>query len=195
MSTATLTTPAGSKTFGNDRLVLTLPENALGIGDVINSPEAMSLIDGVRVQPYAMWADDRGYFAEVIRIGQGLPGEFPPATTQISAALSYPGTIKAFHYHLHQTDCWMPVQGMLQVALVDLRVDSPTFGRRNTMYVGQLRPWQILIPPGVGHGYKVIGRDSAMLVYAVDRYYNPADEGRIAYNDPGIHYDWETQHK
>ena len=46
---------------------------------------------------------------------------------------------------------------MLQVALIDLRPESPTFGRRNTIYVGNLRPWQILIPPGVAHGYKVVG--------------------------------------
>jgi dTDP-4-dehydrorhamnose 3,5-epimerase len=61
--------------------------------------------------------------------------------------------------------------------------------------VGALRPWQILIPPGVGHGYKVISREPGMLVYVTDRVYNPADEGRIAYNDAGIHYDWELQHK
>ena len=48
--------------------------------------------------------------------------------------------------------------GTLQVALVDLRLGSPTFGARNTMYVGPLRPWHILIPPGVAHGYKVVGQ-------------------------------------
>ena len=84
---------------------------------------------------------------------------------------------------------------MLQVALVDLRAGSATFGRRNTMYVGALRPWQVLIPPGVGHGYKVIGGAESLLVYMTDRFYNPQDEGRIPYNDPSINYDWETQRK
>ena len=84
---------------------------------------------------------------------------------------------------------------MFQVALVDLRADSPTYGARNTLYLGSLRTWQLIIPPGVGHGYKIIGADPAMLVYVTDKFYNPDDEGRIAYNDPGINYDWETQHK
>jgi dTDP-4-dehydrorhamnose 3,5-epimerase len=84
---------------------------------------------------------------------------------------------------------------MLQVALVDLRPESPTFGRKNTMYMGSLKPWQLLIPPGVGHGYKVIGERAAMLAYVTDRFYNPKDEGRIPYNDPSIAYDWELQHK
>ena len=75
-----------------------------------------------------LWPDDRGYFMEVLRIGQGLAADFDPATTQVSSALSYPGPIKAFHFHLHQTDCWQPVMGMFQVVLVDFRVASPTFG-------------------------------------------------------------------
>jgi dTDP-4-dehydrorhamnose 3,5-epimerase len=128
-------------------------------------------------------------------MGRGLAAAFPTETTQMSAALNYAGTVKAFHFHLHQHDCWAPVFGLLQVALVDLRLDSATFGARNTLYVGPLRPWQILIPPGVAHGYKVVGNKEAMLVYLTDRFYNPKDEGRIPFNDPGIHYDWETQNK
>jgi dTDP-4-dehydrorhamnose 3,5-epimerase len=174
---------------------LDLPSNPKGIGSIIQSPESTELIDGVKVIPYSLWPDDRGYFLEVIRIGKGPASHFPVESTQVSAALSYPETIKAFHFHMHQTDLWVPSQGMFQVALVDLRSGSPTFGKRNTLYVGNLRPWQIIIPPGVGHGYKVIGTQPAMLVYVTDRTYNPADEGRIPYNDPGIHYDWELQHK
>lgn len=174
---------------------LALPRCEKGIGSVISSPDSPHLIDGVTVRPYPLWPDDRGYFLEVLRFGQGLPSHYPAESTQVSTALSYPGTIKAFHYHQHQTDLWVPASGMLQVALVDLRVDSSTFGRRNTMYAGTLRPWQILIPPGIGHGYKVIGEQAAMLVYVTDRYYDPNDEGRIPHNDESIQYDWETQHK
>ena len=41
----------------------------------------------------------------------------------------------------------------------------------------------------------MVGREEALLVYLTDRFYNPKDEGRIPYDDPGINYDWETQHK
>lgn len=176
-------------------LELKTPNCEKGIGKVILSPESPDLIAGVRIAPYPLWPDDRGYFLEVARLGNGLAAEFPKESTQVSAALSYPGTIKAFHFHRHQTDCWVPVQGMLQVVLVDLRAQSATFGVRNTLYAGTLRPWQILVPPGVGHGYKVIGPDPAFLIYLTDRFYDPKDEGRIPYNDPQIQYDWEMQHK
>lgn len=162
---------------------------------MIRTPDSPDLIEGVTIRPFELWPDDRGYFLEVARMGQGLAAGFPAESTQVSAALSYPGTIKAFHYHLHQTDLWVPATGMFQVTLVDLRPESRTFGRKNTMYVGALKPWQFLIPPGVGHGYKIIGEQPGILVYVTNRLYNPKDEGRIAYNDPSIAYDWELQHK
>jgi len=176
-------------------LEITTPTCEKGIGSVILAPDSKDLIAGVRLAPYSVWPDDRGYFLEVTRIGHGLAAEFPKESTQISAALSYPGTIKAFHFHRYQTDCWVPVQGMFQIALVDLRKDSATFGARNTIYAGTLRPWQLLIPPGVAHGYKVIGTSPGFLVYLTDRFYYPKDEGRIPYNDSQIQYDWEMQHK
>jgi len=174
---------------------LCLPENSKGIGNVILKPDSADLIEGILIEAFPVWPDDRGYFLEIARLGKGLIAGFPLETTQISAALSYPSTIKAFHYHLHQTDYWVPSKGMFQVALVDFRKGSPTFGRRNTLYVGSMRPWQILIPPGIGHGYKVVGPDPGMLVYITNRTYDPRDEGRVAYNDPQVNYDWELQHK
>ena len=182
-------------TIAAESIRIATPQCEPGIGKIISTLDSPHIIAGVRLHQYALWPDDRGYFLEVIRIGQGPAADFAPATTQVSAALSYPGTIKAFHFHKHQTDLWVPSQGMFQVALVDLRPESRTFGLKNTLYTGALKPWQIFIPPGVGHGYKVIGEGPAMLIYVTDRLYNPQDEGRIPYNDPALAYDWETQHK
>ena len=175
--------------------IICVPACEAGIGKLIRNADSADLIAGVKAKPYDLWPDDRGYFLEVIRMKQGLAQEFIAETTQVSAALSYPGTIKAFHFHQNQTDLWVPAMGMFQVALVDLREGSPTFGVKNTMYLGALKPWQVLIPPGVGHGYKVIGEAAGVLIYVTNRLYDPKDEGRIAYNDPAIQYDWETQHK
>jgi len=176
-------------------LELALPQCERGLGSIIGTPASKDLIPGVRVQALPVHPDDRGYFMEVQRMGHGLAADFPAATSQIAAAMNYAGAVKAFHYHLHQTDCWTPVKGLLQVALADLRLNSPAFGHRNTLYIGPMRAWQLLIPPGVAHGYKVIGHEDSLLVYMTDRFYNPQDEGRIPYNHPSINYDWETQRK
>jgi dTDP-4-dehydrorhamnose 3,5-epimerase len=180
-----------------DSLELAVVRNGPGgLGSVIAAQDAPGLIAGVQVSPLTIRPDDRGYFEEVFRLGQGLAQAMLSAKRlQVSAALSYPGTIKAIHYHLRQTDLWTPVMGLLQVMLYDLRMDSPTFGQLNTFYTGVLRPLQILIPPGVGHGYKVLGTESALLVYATDQFYDPSDEGRLPWDDPDVHYDWETQRK
>ncbi|HEX4166682.1 MAG TPA: dTDP-4-dehydrorhamnose 3,5-epimerase family protein [Bryobacteraceae bacterium] len=172
-----------------------VPAAQPGIGKVILSPTSGDLIDGVKLQPFSLWPDDRGYFLEIARLGQGLVADFPAAGSQVSAALNYPGIIKAFHFHRFQTDFWVPTAGLLQVALVDLRRSSKTYGAKNTIYLGALRPWQLLIPPGVAHGYKVIGEQPSVLVYLTNRTYDPQDEGRIPHNDPSIAYDWELQHK
>ena len=174
---------------------IAIPTADPGIGKVILSPTSADLIAGVEIKPFTLWPDDRGYFLEIARLGQGLVADFAAATTQVSAALNYPGIIKAFHYHKFQTDYWVAVAGLLQVALVDLRRESRTFGAKNTLYVGALRPWQLLIPPGVAHGYKVIGEQPSVLVYITNRTYDPKDEGRIPHNDTAIAYDWELQHK
>ena len=128
---------------------LAVPVAEPGIGKIILSPNSADLIAGVRIEPYALWPDDRGYFLEIARLGEGLVAQFPSPGSQVSAALNYPGIIKAFHFHKFQTDYWVPAAGLLQVALVDLRRESATFGLKNTLYAGALRPWQLMIPPGV----------------------------------------------
>ena len=182
------TGPSALPSFG-------VPHCERGIGNVIATPDSPKLIEGVKVTPYALWSDDRGYFLEAMRAGCGPIAGFPLESMQVSATLSYPGTIKAFHFHRLQTDCWIPSMGSLQVALVDLRPDSRTYGQRNTMYLGVFRPWQVLIPPGVGHGYKSLGLAPAMLIYVTSRFYDASDEGRIAYDDPRVNYDWTVQHQ
>jgi len=195
MSNASLYSVEPSRESAEGALTIEVPRCENGIGAVITSPNSDRLLEGVRVEPIALWPDDRGHFLEVLRVGQGLAGSYPPETSQVSATLTRPGVIKAFHHHQNQYDCWTVVNGMLQIALVDLRRNSKTFGQRNTLYVGTMRPWQVLIPPGVAHGYKVISGEPAMLVYVTSRFYNPADELRIPYNDSRVNYDWETQFK
>jgi dTDP-4-dehydrorhamnose 3,5-epimerase len=197
----TMPSPASKEIFPvgeRNGLRLSLVKRATkDIGALIQKPDSPDLIAGVEIETGVVHPDDRGFFTELFRLGatpmtQKLPGQ---AALQASAALSYPGIIKALHYHFEQTDYWAPVCGMFQVILCDLKEGSKTHGRVNTLYVGALRPWRLKIPPGVGHGYKIISREPAVLVYLTDRFYNPQDEGRIEFDHPFLNYDWEIQHK
>ncbi|MHB8735632.1 MAG: dTDP-4-dehydrorhamnose 3,5-epimerase family protein [Terriglobales bacterium] len=172
---------------------LTLPPPARvrrDVGAVITLPDAPQLLPGVELETAKLWPDDRGYFSELFRFGQpGLARDFRDGV-QVATALSYPGTIKAVHYHQCQTDLWAVVRGELQVMLVDLRTASPMLGQVNTLFVGTWRPWRLRIPPGVGHGYKVLGSEPVLLVYATDRFHDPGDEGRLPFDCPELNYDW-----
>lgn len=181
---------------GGRRLVI-VPHPSPGIGDSITDPQSARLIPGVEVEPFLKWPDDRGSFGELFRFGEpGISRDFIPSGDnhiQVSISASYPGVIKGIHYHFEQTDLWVPVGGMLQVFLCDLRETSPSCGQVNTLFLGTLRSWKLRIPPGIAHGYKVIGNEAAHLVYATNRFYNPEDEGRIPYDDPDINYDWQSR--
>jgi len=77
-------------------------------------------------------------------------------------------------------------------SLYGLRRNSKTFGLINTIFAGRYRLWEVLIPPGGGHGYKALGLEPIQLVYFTDRHYNPFDEFRIVYNHHAVAYDWEN---
>jgi len=172
--------------------------NMRTLGKIIAKLNSPDLIEGVQIESLNVYPDDRGFFCELARLGDGLATKMVPndqSKIQVSLTLTYPGTIKAIHYHSEQTDLWAPISGMVQVFLYDLRRHSSTFGSINTIFAGRFQPWEILIPPGVAHGYKALGVEPIQLVYFTDRHYNPADELRLPYDHPDIAYDWEIQHK
>ncbi len=135
--------------------------------------------------------DDRGFFQEILRDDDGLLRRFG----QASLSMSYPGVIKAFHYHERQDDLWFFPVGSGQVVLYDQRVGSVTAGTTQVLYPGEHNPLLIVIPVGVVHGYRVLGRDPLMIVYFTTESYQPGnpDEKRLAWDDPIIGFDWNTQ--
>jgi dTDP-4-dehydrorhamnose 3,5-epimerase len=148
-------------------------------------------IRGVVVKELVRYCDERGYLLEVLRDDDGLLSRFGQSTY----TLTYPGVIKAFHWHRHQDDLWFIAQGEARVVLHDLREDSPTKGVTQVIYAGEHRPLLILIPAGVAHGYQVLGSKPLGLFYHTTRSYDPRnpDEERIPYDDPAIGFDWESR--
>lgn len=151
------------------------------------------MISGVKIKQLKKFCDDRGFFTEVIKDGEE---SFVPVK-QTSYTETLPGVIKAFHWHKKQWDAWFVVRGMAQVVLYDLRGDSLTRGQTQVIYAGEDNPALISIPPGVAHGYRVLGNEKVCLFYHTSEAYDPAnpDEERILYNDPIINFDWTTKNK
>ena len=155
------------------------------------------MIEGVKVKILKVHRDETdveqadvkpGFLMEVLRDDDELFTKFGQSTFTIT----YPGTIKAFHYHKKQDDLWFVAAGRALVVLHDLRKDSPSWRETQTFECGAGDYKLILIPAGVAHGYKVISAEPVLMFYHTTESYDPQnpDEERLAYDDPAIGFDW-----
>lgn len=152
-------------------------------------------IIGSYVRAIPRFQDDRGYLCEIARLDWFEFAHFP--ICQSNLTMSYPGIIKAFHWHKEQDDLWFVVKGTIQAVLYDLRPDSMTYQQTDTHYLGENNPILLKIPRYVAHGYKVVGNEPATLIYFVNKLYDPRnpDEQRIPHDDPSIGYDWGVKYR
>jgi dTDP-4-dehydrorhamnose 3,5-epimerase len=144
-------------------------------------------IDGVVFKELVTYGDDRGFFRELIRSTDAF---FEEGFAQWSHSLMFQGVVKAWHLHRQQVDWWYVGAGVLKVALHDLRADAPSRGQTMGFLLGDHQPARIVrIPPGVAHGCKCLS-GPVHLFYMTSRVYDPADELRVAHDDPSIGFDW-----
>jgi dTDP-4-dehydrorhamnose 3,5-epimerase len=133
-----------------------------------------------------VWGDDRGAFVETFR-REWVPANFD--VVQLNRADRRAGSVVGLHYHPTQADYWYVPRGILRMVLHDLRAGSPTEGVTFSLELGDDRPHVgVYIPSGVAHGFAAL--TDMTLTYAVDRYYDTAEELGVAWDDPEIAADW-----
>lgn len=145
------------------------------------------MIDGVAVKALLRHPDERGFFEEVIRASDPF---FKEGFGQLSHSSMHVGVVKAWHIHKTQTDWWYVVKGTVHVALYDTRPEATTHKKLEEFVLGETGQNIVLkIPPMVAHGLKVT-QGPAELMYVTSGEYSKEEEGRIAYNDASIGFDW-----
>ena len=143
-------------------------------------------------------SDERGYFSETFR--QDKLEEFLGYSVnfcQENESKSSYGVLRGLHYQLTpyaQTKLVRVLQGAVLDVSVDLRKDSPTFGKYIAIELSEENKKQIFIPKGFAHGFIVLSKE-AVLAYKVDNYYHKASERGIAYHDKILAIDWELNPK
>lgn len=149
------------------------------------------MIDGARVKPLKIMADERGRLMEMLRADDELFRGFG----QVYMTTAYPGVVKAWHYHKKQWDHFVCVRGMMKVVLFDSREGSPTQGVVNEFFLGDHSPQLLQIPPMVYHGFKCVSEHEAIVINCPTEVYNYAepDEFRIPPHDNEIPYDWSRK--
>jgi dTDP-4-dehydrorhamnose 3,5-epimerase len=146
------------------------------------------LIDGVGIRPAKVVPDERGRLGEIMRADDPWFEKFG----QVYFTTTYPGIVKAWHYHKKQTDHFYVVKGMVKAAMYDSRKGSPTYGLVNQVYLGEHCPALLRIPPGVLHGWMCVSKKEAYIVNITTEVYNydRPDEFRTDPHDKNIPYDW-----
>ena len=145
------------------------------------------MIAGVLTKKLIRHPDERGFFEEIIRVSDPF---FEEGFGQLSHSHMIEGVVKAWHVHKVQIDWWYVMKGTVRVALYDTRPDSKTFKEIQEFVVGDDKEIMVIkIPAGVAHGCKVL-TGPADLVYVTSSVYSKDEEGRIAFDDATIGYDW-----
>lgn len=150
-------------------------------------------MEGLLLIEPAVFRDERGYFMESynarILAGLGIANTF----VQDNQAASGYGVIRGLHYQCGEAEQAKLVRVMhgrvLDVA-VDLRTGSPTYGQTYSVELSSENMLQLYIPAGFAHGYAVLS-SMAVFFYKCDNYYDPASEGGIHPEDPGLRIDWQ----
>ncbi len=154
---------------------------------------AVADISGLFVFEPRIFADERGYFFESFHHQQfceatGFKGEF----VQDNQSRSHFGVMRGLHFQLAphaQSKLVRVTQGEVFDVAVDVRKDSPTYGKHFGVKLSAENKKQFFIPKGFAHGFVVLS-ESADLLYKCDGYYAPQSEGGLLYNDPNLGIDW-----
>ncbi len=145
-------------------------------------------IIGVSFKKCKVFPDSRGSFTEVFR--SGWPSVSYSDEIQLNLSRSIKGSIRGLHFHHKQSDWWIPISGRMQIALADLRKNSPTFLQTVSIKLDSSDGICVLVPPGVAHGFQAL--TDITLLYAVNRYYDGSDEQGVAWNDSQLAIPWES---
>lgn len=125
------------------------------------------MIDGVIIKKIFKNSDKRGWLAEIYRSDEL---KFNPAMSYVS--VTRPGVIRGPHEHKYQSDCFIFIgPGNFELHLWDRRADSTTAGEYVKLETGENNPLLVVVPPGVVHGYKCIGRENGLSVNLPDKLY------------------------
>jgi dTDP-4-dehydrorhamnose 3,5-epimerase len=141
---------------------------------------------GVAVSDLIAHPDDRGALTELFR-----QSWLPPGISMVQANLSTSraGVLRGMHFHRHQVDYWIVLEGVAFVGLFDLRAGSPSERATATITLDAAAGLHALyIPPGVAHGFCAV--TEMQLQYLVSCEFTGADEHGFSWNDPALGIRW-----
>ena len=150
-------------------------------------------IDGAWVAESPVWSDDRGFFREWFKSEDVLAATgINFSIKQANISQSQRGVIRGIHYSLApqgQAKWVTCVNGSIRDVIVDIRPNSPTFGKSVFVDLNGLDGRAVLIGAGLGHGFASLAHSST-IAYLLSSPYSPTEEFEINPVDPELGIDW-----
>lgn len=153
-------------------------------------------IDGLLIIEPVVFGDSRGLFFESYNKREFKKNDIDVEFVQDNISISTKGTVRGLHYQVGdkaQGKLCQVLKGTVLDVAVDIRFNSPTFGKYYSLEISENDNLQFWIPTGFAHGFSVLS-DEVIFSYKCTNYYSKAHERAILYNDPDLNIDWKVRH-
>ena len=148
-------------------------------------------LEGPKLLYPDIFRDERGFFRELYRSSLYQQAGITCAFVQDNHSFSKKHTVRGMHFQQNpgQAKLVSVMEGVIFDVIVDIRLESPTLGQWEGVYLSGDRGEQLWIPIGFAHGFCVVS-DTAHVVYKVSSVYNAAEEKTFCFNDPDLQIQW-----
>lgn len=148
-------------------------------------------IEGLYIIEPKVYGDERGYFMETYQYEDFKAAGLSMVFVQDNQSLSSKGVLRGLHFQKEhpQGKLVRVLKGSVYDVAVDLRRNSPTYGKYHGVVLSEENRKMFYVPEGFAHGFLVLS-DTAEFIYKCTDFYHPEDEGGIIWNDPEIGIDW-----
>jgi len=148
--------------------------------------------DVILIEP-KVFPDERGFFLESYQKKKFMEAGITAEFVQDNHSKSQQGTLRGLHYQIQQAQGKLVrvILGEIFDVAVDIRKNSPTFGKWVGDYLSAENRKMLWVPPGFAHGFYVTSPEAEVLYKATD-YYAPQWERSIRWNDPTVGIKWPT---
>lgn len=156
-----------------------------------------STIKGAWIIDAVRHGDDRGWFQELFKfstVKEATGFEFLPV--QINVSHSSQGVVRGIHYSIApkgQAKYVSVIDGEIDDYIIDVRVDSPTFGQWERVRLSASQGNSVLLGTNLAHAFQVIS-PKATVCYAVTAEFNPGAEKAINPQCSKLNIDWDCEH-
>lgn len=148
-------------------------------------------LPGLLIVEPDVYGDNRGFFTETWHRKRYAESGIDRLFVQDNLSRSVKGTLRGMHFQIRhpQAKLVQAISGELFDVAVDLRPDSPAFGKWEGVLLSDENMRQLYIPEGFAHGFCVLS-DTALFSYKCTDFYAPDDEGGLLWSDPDIGIEW-----